>query len=153
MSAAACGITANAGLFEEVYMHGTDILVQGGVKTTLRASGSPLMVEPLGVAAHLEVPPTGVDIRHMLALSLENEHREPMPIARRPSAVGDETLFLLEWAVDVFGPVPDGLETLRVPWCTNLHHIKVPEPGLYRLVLSIDQVDTNWLDFEVVLGW
>lgn len=153
MSAAAVGITASAGLFGEVYMLGTDILVQGGIKTTLRASGSPLMVEPIGVAAHLEVPPTEVDMRHMLALSLENEHREPMPIACRPSAVGDETLFLLEWAVDVFVPVPNRLETLRVSWCTNLHHIKVSEPGLYRLVLSIDQVDTKRLDFEVVVGW
>ncbi len=153
MTAAAPGIMANAGLFGTVYMLDGDILVQGGVKTSFRASGSPLLVEPIGLAVHLEVPANDVDKRHLLALSLENDQGEPMPISRRRSAAGDEILLLLECALDVPGPVPEGLDTLRVPWCANLHHVKVHAAGHYRLVLSIDQVDAKRLDFEVVLDY
>jgi hypothetical protein len=143
-------IAVRASLFEAVFTLGGDVLVRGGVKSSFSETGSPLKIEPIGLAVHLEAPSAGVDMRHMFALSLENSAGIPVPWSRRWPTASDGLRFLLEAAVDVFGPVPPGRATLGVPWCANLHNVKVPDPRRYRLVLSVDNADARRLDFDVV---
>lgn len=143
-------VAMKASLFASVLMLAGDIVVHGGTKTTFSATGSPLEIEPIGVAAHLEVPPAGVNMRHVFALGLETSAGIPVPWSHRPLTAIGGTRLLLEAAVDVFAPVRSGQAPLAVPWCTNLHHVEVPEAGRYRLVLSVGDVDTRRLDFDVV---
>jgi hypothetical protein len=147
----ASGITMHASLFAAAFTLGGKVHVLGGIKRSFRASCLPLQIEPIGVAAILEVPPDAIDTRHICTLSLENHAGIPVLWSRQGPTASGAVRYKLEAAVDVAGPVPVGRATLSVPWCSNLYHVEVPDAGRYRLVLSVGELDACRLDFDVVV--
>lgn len=134
-----------------------EIVVEGGVRSSFTASGRPLRVAPIGVAAHLTVSLAEVARRHTLQLSLEDEDGTPIVLWDGPVALARHggPLYVADYQVDVPARALDGVggagaETLRVSWCTSLTTLTVPALGHYQLVLAVDGIDARRLELDIV---
>ncbi len=144
----------NAMLYDGTALVNGEILVQGGVRSSFTASGRPLRIAPIGVAAHLTVARADVGCRYTLQLSLEDEGGTPVALWDGPTALArlGGPLYVADYELDVPARAPDGVGAgpLQVPWCTTLTTLTAPAPGRYQLVISVDDVDARRLEFDVV---